>query len=112
FLDVHVSRENIPSADQQYVTVVFHVEEGKRYKVGRVQISGNAVYPEKKLLEYTDLRENEFYDRNKITADLKRIRDLYGMGGREVGIREEHPEPQPNSGLVHVHYEVLESPPQ
>jgi outer membrane protein insertion porin family len=111
FLDARVSRELIFSADQQYVTVVFHVIEGTRYKIGRVQISGNAVYTEKKLLEYTDLRENEFYDKSKISADLKRIRDLYGYGGREVAVREEHPEPQPNSGIVHVHYQVMESEP-
>ena len=111
FLDARISRELTHSADQQYVSVTFHVSEGKRYKVGRVQVSGNVVFPEKKLLEYTDLRENEYYDKVKITADLKRIRDLYGYTGREVGIREEHPEPQPNTGIVHVHYQVMESQP-
>jgi outer membrane protein insertion porin family len=111
FLDARVNREVIPSDDQRHVAIVFHVEEGKRYKVGRVQISGNAVFPEKKLLEYTDVRENEFYDKNKISGDIKRIRDYYGYSGREVGVREEHPEPQGNTGVVHVHYQVMETPP-
>ena len=110
FLDTRVARELIPSADNRYVSVVFHVEEGIRYKVGRVQISGNTVFDEPKLLGYTDLRENTYYDRHTITADLRRIRDLSGYTGRAVGVREEHPEPERGQGVVHVHYQVMESP--
>lgn len=110
FLDAKVSRELTYSADHRYVTVTFFVAEGKRYKVGRVQISGNTVYNENKLLEYTDLRENNFYDRTTINADLRRIRDLYGNSGRPIGVREEHPEPEPGKGVVHVHYQIVEAP--
>lgn len=111
FLACRIGREIVPTADQHYVNVTFFVEEGRRYKVGRVQISGNKTFPEKKLLEYTDVRENDFYDRARITADLRRIRDLYGYTGREVVLREEHPEPAANTGIVHVHYEINESQP-
>jgi outer membrane protein assembly complex protein YaeT len=111
FLDVKVSRELKHSDDNRYVVVTFFVEEGRRYRVGRLQIRGNSFYNETKLLEYTDLRENNYYDRRTITADLKRIRDLYGYTGRAVGVREEHPEPERGSGVVNVHYEVMESPP-
>ena len=92
------------------MSIVFFVDEGQRYKVGRVQISGNTTFGEQKLLEYTDLRENNYYDRRTITADLRRIRDLYGYTGRAVGVREEHPEPEPGKGVVHVHYQVMETP--
>ena len=110
FLDTKVSRELTYSADHRYVTVTFFVAEGKRYKVGRVQITGNTVYNESKLLEFTDLRENNFYDKTTISADLRRIRDLYGYSGRPVGVREEHPEPEPGKGVVHVHYQIVEAP--
>jgi outer membrane protein assembly complex protein YaeT len=111
YLDCRVGREIKPTHDQQYVDVTFFIEEGKRYKVGRVQISGNHVFPEQKLFQYTDLRENDYYDKVKISADLKRLRDLYGYGGREVVVREEHPEPGAGTGIVHVHYEITESQP-
>ncbi len=110
FLDARVSRELTYSADHRHVTVTFFVSEGMRYKVGRLQISGNTVYNETKLLEFTDLREDKFYDRGTITADLQRIRDYYGYAGRPVGVREEHPEPEPGKGVVHVHYQVVEAP--
>jgi outer membrane protein assembly complex protein YaeT len=110
FLDARVSRELSHSDDHRYVAVTFFVEEGPRYRVGRLQISGNKTFAEPKLLEYTDLRENTYYDRKTISADLKRIRDLYGYTGRAVGVREEHPEPERGKGVVHVHYEVMETP--
>jgi outer membrane protein assembly complex protein YaeT len=110
FLDARVSREIKHSDDHRRVHVTFFVWEGPRYKVGRVQISGNTTFPEKKLLEYTDLRENAWYDRHTISADLRRIRDVYGYTGRAVGVREEHPEPERGKGIVHVHYQVMETP--
>jgi outer membrane protein assembly complex protein YaeT len=108
YLDCRIGREVVPTADQGYVNVTFFVDEGARYKVGRVQISGNTVYGERKLLEYTDLREGDYYDKMKIGGDIKRLRELYGYGGREVVVREEHPEPGQNAGIVHVHYEITE----
>jgi outer membrane protein insertion porin family len=111
FLDARISRELTQSSDHRYVTVTYHVEEGPRYKVGRVQINGNKTFSEQKLLEYTDLRENTFYDKKTISGDLRRIRDLYGYTGRAVGVREEHPEPEPGKAIVQVHYEVMEAQP-
>jgi len=110
FLDAKVGRELTHSADNRYVTVTFFVSEGKRYKVNRLQVTGNTVFDEKKLLGYTDLRENAYYDRKTITQDLRRIRDLYGYTGRAVGVREDHPETEPGKGVVNVNYEVMESP--
>ena len=62
FLDARVGRHVTHSADHQYATVTFFVEEGQRYKVGRVQITGNSTFDERKLLSYTDLRENTLQD--------------------------------------------------
>ncbi len=111
FLDAKVNRELTPSSDHRFVAVALFIEEGERYKVGRVQISGNKTFDEQKLLQYTDLRENTYYDRKTISADLRRIRDLYGYTGRSIGVREEHPEPEKGKGVVHVHYQVMETQP-
>lgn len=110
FLDAKVSREILPSSDHRYVAVTFYISEGKRYKVGQLQINGANVFKEDKLLEYTDLRKGEYYNSGVIAADLRRIRDVYGYTGRAVGVREEHPEPQRDSGLVNVNYQIVESP--
>ena len=108
FLDARVGRELSYSADHKWVTITFFISEGVRYKVAGLQISGNNVFAEQKLLEYTDLRKDDYYDRTKISGDLKRVRDLYGYHGWAVGVREEHPEPVPGQGVVRVQYQVME----
>jgi outer membrane protein insertion porin family len=109
YLDTRVERELHWSADKRTVKVIFHVEEGKRYKVAKVQIDGNKVYDEKQLLGYTDLREGSTYEKYVIQADLKRIRDFYGYQGRPVVARETlH---QAGDGIVNVHYQIEEKEP-
>ena len=56
-------------AREEKAPVTFFVAEGSRYKVNRLQVTGNTVFDEKKLLGYTDLRENNFYDRKTIIFD-------------------------------------------
>lgn len=110
YLDARVSRYLEPSDDLRYVRVVFYISEGQRYKVGKVKISGNTTYNEQTLLEYTELREGNWYEKRVIEGDLQRIKNLYGVDGRPINIREEHPEPQRGSGVVHVNYQVQEAP--
>lgn len=110
YLDARVSRYLEPSEDLRYTRVVFYISEGQRYKVGKVQITGNAIYSEQKLLEYTKLREGNWYEKAVIEGDMTRIKNLYGVDGRPIGVREEHPEPERGKGVVHVNYQVQEAP--
>ncbi|MEZ6143674.1 MAG: outer membrane protein assembly factor BamA [Zavarzinella sp.] len=111
YLDAKVRAERMFSDDHRWVDVVFHVEEGTRYKVGQVRVVGNKEYSEKFLLGYTNLRGDEFYDRTIIRSDINRIKDLYGYQGRAIAIREEFVEAQPGTGVVNVNYQVMEGPP-
>ena len=108
YLDARVDRELIWSDDHRSVTVVFHIEEGQRYKVAKVQIDGNKVHDEFKLLGYTDLRNGDVYDKFVIQGDLKRIKDFYGYQGRPVAVKETiH---QAGNEVV-VHYQIEEKEP-
>jgi outer membrane protein assembly complex protein YaeT len=109
YLDARVQRELIWSADKRSVTVVFHVEEGKRYKVARLQVDGNKSFEEVKLMGYTDLRNGDHYDKFVIQGDLKRLRDFYGYQGRNVVAKETFT--QAGDGLVTVHYQIEEKEP-
>src|ERR1700712_1427955 len=106
YRETRVQRELIWSADHRSVKVIFHVEEGNRFTVGKVQIDGSKVYPEQKLLSYTDLREKDHYDKFVVQADMKRLRDYYGYEGRPIAVRETvH---QTGEGVVAVHYQIEE----
>jgi outer membrane protein insertion porin family len=110
YLFARVQRELIWSENHRSVTIVFHVEEGARYKIGKVQIDGNKTNKEIELLGYTDLREGDYYDKFIIQNDIKRLRDFYGFKGRPVTVRESYH--YVGEGEVNVHYQIEEKEPQ
>jgi outer membrane protein assembly factor BamA len=104
-----VQRELIWSEDHRSVKIVFHVEEGARYHVKQMGIDGNKVFDQKTLLAFTDLRNGDAYDKFVIQADTRRLRDYYGIRGRNVTVRESlH---QSGEGEVHVVYQIEEKEP-
>lgn len=109
YLDVRVQRDLIWSADHRSVKITFHIEEGKRYQVEQLNIDGNKVYDQTTLLGFTDLRKGDPYDKFVIQADVRRIRDYYGVRGRPVTVRESlH---QSGDSKVHVVYQIEEKEP-
>jgi outer membrane protein insertion porin family len=109
YLNVKVQRELIWSPDHRSVKIIFHVEEGKRFTVGRIQIDGNKSQPEEKLIGFTDLRAGDYYDKFKAQADLDRIKKFLGYQGRFVQTRETLAEG--GDGVVNVHYQIEEKEP-
>lgn len=105
-LDARIQRELIWSNDHRTVNVVFHVEEGKRYKVSKLLIDGNRTQTNRTLMSYCDMQPGEYYDKLTIRNDLKRLKDYYGYRGRPVVIREAFH--QTDNGLVNVHYQIEE----
>jgi outer membrane protein insertion porin family len=107
--DAKVSQEIIPSADCRTVKIVFHINEGPRYKVKSVQLVGATYFPEERVRGVTKLKPGDTYDRNVVQADLKNVGDLYGNTGRKVAPKEEIIYTGP--GEVTVQYTVNERPP-
>src|SRR5262245_54999641 len=79
YLDVRVSTQLIPNPDESNVKLAFHIYEGPRYRVGKIQLNGNKVYSEDQLMKLTKLKEGGFYDGKVIQADLKLIEYKYGF---------------------------------
>jgi outer membrane protein assembly complex protein YaeT len=91
------------------VVLVFHIREGERYRVSRVDITGTKQFDVERVRSVTKLKEGEVYDRNVVQADLKNIRAQYGYTGRMVTPKEQVF--QTGAGEVAVQYEVQERPP-
>jgi outer membrane protein insertion porin family len=109
YLDVRVYTEFIPQPDESHLKLIFHIFEGVRYRIGKIQLNGNKVYTEDQLMKLTKLREGEFYEKKVIQADLKLIEAKYGYEGRKVPV--EHQYFVSGEGEVTVQYEVREMPP-
>src|SRR5262249_51794138 len=67
--DVRVHHEKIFSADTRGVKVVFHIAEGARYQVKRIELIGNKNFTEDRVIGVTKLRAGQNYDRNVVQAD-------------------------------------------
>src|SRR5262249_27928180 len=85
--DVQVSRSLQWDPDMRHVHVIFHVNEGIRYRVGRIQIDGNRSLNTDQLAAVTKVRPGDYYDQRQIETDLSTIRDIYGYRGYGVTAR-------------------------
>jgi outer membrane protein insertion porin family len=111
FLENKISRELIWSEDHRTVTVVFHIEEGPRYRIGSVRVEGNKSFTEDQLLALTDLRPDAHYDKFVVQGDLRRLRDYHGYSGRMVGIQERVVADPEKPGVAHIAYQLEERAP-
>jgi outer membrane protein assembly complex protein YaeT len=107
FHDCRVSRD-LEWLDDRSVRVVFHVHEGPRYRVRRVQLSGNKQFTEDQLMAEAKTRPGNYFSRTDLQADMTHIRDTYGMHGHPVGVVPAFYQCGP--GEMDVQLEVQERP--
>jgi outer membrane protein insertion porin family len=112
FQDVTVSRELQWSEDHRFVDIIFHINEGQRYRLAGLDVAGYKTVDQDRLLTLIPAKPGEFYNQALIQAGETNIKDWYGYQGREALVREE-PTFCPNGvpGLVAVHYEIQEHQP-
>jgi outer membrane protein insertion porin family len=109
YQDVRIDHELVMKSDRT-VALVFHVEEGVRYRINEVQINGNKVFGQDELRRVTNVKPGEYLSVPKTQLDAKNIKDVYGYTGRPALV-------QPvvyqtgTPGELNVHYEVVERPP-
>lgn len=80
FIEAKVG-EPIVEYKEDMIYVTFKIEEGPKFKVGRVDISGDFIKPEAELIEELKIREEEFYNREVIRSDILFLTDLYSDEG-------------------------------
>jgi outer membrane protein assembly factor BamA len=109
FHDVRITRELQWEGDLSRVRLVFHVEEGRRYRLGTMQIDGPAGIPQDQMGALLLGKEGEFYDHNVVKANATILKDFRGYRGVEATVRPELTF-KPN-GEVDVRYEMIERQP-
>ncbi|CAN5406061.1 N/A [soil metagenome] len=109
FHDARVRRELIWSDDHRYVSIIFHIDEGIRYRIANVRTTGNKVLSEEKLQADMRSRPGEFYSKMNAAADQQLIQLRYGYEGFPVRVEEQNFYTGP--GQVSVSYQITERPP-
>ncbi len=112
FHDVKVRPEVRRDGDDD-VTVVFHLHEGPQYRVaGRPQITGAGKELSNELVNALPrLAPGATYSQATVDGDIGRIKEYYGLTGRDVRVRTEVFHPDDKQGFCQVQYVVEERPP-
>ncbi|WP_035243765.1 outer membrane protein assembly factor BamA [Desulfonatronovibrio hydrogenovorans] len=80
FIDARVGQP-VVNYEEDGIYLVFHVEEGPRYKAGTVDFRGDLLVSVEELLEVTrvdDLgREGKYFDRSAMHGDIQNLADFY-----------------------------------
>lgn len=80
FIDVKVS-DPIVEKEEEGLSITFKVEEGDRYRVGLVDMSGDLIKDKDELMAKTTIGEKEFFEQKALRDDIQRLTDYYGSKG-------------------------------
>jgi outer membrane protein insertion porin family len=81
FFDARVGRRLIFSPDQHEMEVDFVIDEGRRYRIDKVDFRGNAKLAESYLRKDLKLSEGQFYDKDLVERDIRQIVRAYSPLG-------------------------------
>jgi outer membrane protein insertion porin family len=103
-IDTQVDRENARA------TIRVVVVEGPQFKVGGVDVIGNAVLPQEEIRRRLQLRTGDVFSRSRLRDSVTGIVDLYSAIGRAAAdVTPSTMQDIPNR-LVNVVFEIAEGP--
>jgi outer membrane protein insertion porin family len=63
------------------IVVTFKISEGPRFKLGKVDFSGDLILPKDELMKKLKITQEAFYNRETLRADVIALNDLYSDEG-------------------------------
>lgn len=112
FLDVKVSRELQYHPNGRDVVLVFHIQEGTRYKLaGDAQWNGVKSISLEPIQQLSGVKAEKFFNQTEIEKDMARVKDHIGYTGREARVSAQPIYNPENPGFVRVVYDVEEQVP-
>jgi outer membrane protein insertion porin family len=80
FLQVKVGKPRI-TTDRKGITIRIPIEEGRQFKVGRVEIQGDLIAPQAELFKLVRVYVGEIFDREKVRQTISNLTDRYADQG-------------------------------
>jgi outer membrane protein insertion porin family len=102
--DIQIDREKARA------TIRIVVVEGPQFKVGGVDVTGNAVLPMEEIRKRIELKSGEVFSRSKLRESVKGITDLYSAIGRASADVSPNTLQDTPGRLVNIVFEINEGP--
>jgi len=80
FLQAKVGKPLV-THDQEGIMINIPVEEGRQFKVGKVDIRGDLILPKEQLFKMVDIYVGEIVNRDKLRGSVIKLTDLYADKG-------------------------------
>lgn len=81
YFSARVGRELEWNEKESWLTLRFVIDEGPRYKIRNVEITGNLKFSKEELTKELQLKPGDYFDQPKMNADVVSIQDVYGAKG-------------------------------
>ena len=107
---VHVARELQFSDDFLFVDIVFHIQEGTRYRIHDYTLEGSKAFSPEELKSIVMLKPGEYYNENVVTADVNNLGAYCGWRGYQMDVKKTISVIPGIPDGVRVNYQVEEKP--
>ena len=105
YVEVRVADPDVEQKDN-WMYVTFKVDEGPRFKVGKVDVAGDLILPHDELMAVLDIAKEEYYNRDAVRKDVLTITDLYADYGYAFADVAPHMGRNPEENTVHITFRV------
>ena len=102
---ITINPDVVPDESKKLVKLVLNISEGDRYRIGRIEISGNTKTRDKVIRREVRLDEGDIFNSALIKRSYERINNLNFFESVEL-----NPKPQPEEKLVNLDISVKERP--
>ena len=102
---VSVSPELVPDEDKKEAKVIYRIDEGDKYKVGRINISGNVKTRDKVIRREIRLDEGDVFNASALKRSYDRINNLQFFETVDIS-----PKPKIEEKVVDLDVKVKEKP--
>ncbi|MEX0716356.1 MAG: BamA/TamA family outer membrane protein [Planctomycetaceae bacterium] len=111
FFDVTIEAKEDFNDSKSRVTIVYHIDEGVRYKVRNVELVGHHVYSREELARDMKLTPGRYFNERELAHDVEHIKGLYGELGRIFARVEAVPRFLEEPGTADLVYNIDEDRP-
>ncbi|HSL39955.1 MAG TPA: outer membrane protein assembly factor BamA, partial [Desulforhopalus sp.] len=80
YLDAKIGEPQI-TQEEEWLYIKFIIEEGPRYRVGTVELSGDLLDSEAEMLAMLDIRNQTYLSRQTVRDDILKLNDYYAEAG-------------------------------
>lgn len=97
--------------EEEGIVVTFKIDEGPRFRMGRVDFSGDLLLPREELLKKLKITREEYYNREVLRGDVIALTDLYADEGYAYVEVSPKVDQDAEKLIAHVTFQILKGKP-